>query len=294
MYGARGCPRACIARQDGGRCNAACRPRADPAGVAGQEPFVELTGGMLMNQLMAWIGVALLATMLSGCLKIDQTLTLAKDGSGTLDLRYGMSEQSIAQIEAMEQLSKSMGGTGGDVSVEQENDSPFDFDEARVRKGFEQDNPEGVELVSLSSEVVDGWKYIQIALRFDDLEALRRTDLFEDSDLSITEDADGNYVLTQVAGADGSGVGGEGVDMDPAMMQQMAAIFAGMRIATNVIVPGRVIESNATSVEGNRASWVFDVDKDPSVLSKLGNLDMRLVFSGEDVDLPRRVSNAQD
>jgi len=45
---------------------------------------------------------ALLA--LTGCIKVDQTLTLNADGTGTLALRYGMSEQTLAQLKAMEQM----------------------------------------------------------------------------------------------------------------------------------------------------------------------------------------------
>lgn len=235
---------------------------------------------------LRWLGVVALLLATAGCIKVDQTLTLNKDGSGTLDIRYGMSEQTIAQLEAMEQMSKSMGGeeTGGDQ------DSPFDFDENKVREEFEADKPEGVELVSVASETVDGWKYMQLVLKFDDLASLKKTDFFAESDLSITKDAEGNYVLVQKSGA-GDNLGtpdDEGMDkaMQQQMMQQMAAMFAGMRIATSIVVPTSIVETNATEVSGNKASWVFDIDKDPQALTKIEDMDLRVVFSADGVNLP--------
>ena len=70
------------------------------------------------------------------------------------------------------------------------------------------------------------------------------------------------------------------------MMQQMSAMFAGLRIVTSVVVPTKIIDTNATEVEGDKASWVFDIDEDPAVLSKLDNTRMRVVFAGEGLSLP--------
>lgn len=234
---------------------------------------------------LRWV-VILAALMTSaGCVKVDQTLTLEQDGSGTLAIRYGMSEQTIAQLEAMEQMSRSMG-----ESVEVEDQGPFDFDEDKIRADFAADKPAGVELVSVRSEMLDGWKYMNIDLRFDDLAALKQTDLFEDSRLTLTRNEDGNYLLSQgtgsdVGGADDLGGDQEGGDESAAMMQQMAAMFAGMRIAMTVVVPGEIITTNATEVSGQTATWVFDVDEDPSVLTRLDDMDLEVVFAGKGLTL---------
>lgn len=61
---------------------------------------------------------------------------------------------------------------------------------------------------------------------------------------------------------------------------------AGLRIAMTFVVPGEVLESNATQAAGNRASRVYDLDADPKILSRLdGQEEMRLVFSGKGLDL---------
>jgi len=244
-----------------------------------------------MKFVERWIVVLAAVLALAGCIKVDQTVSINPDGSGTLDMVYGMSEQTIAQLEAMEQMAASMKQEG--MEVEAESDSPLDFDEAEVRKKFAEKKPEGVQLLDVSSESRDGWKYMNVKLAFDDLESLKNTEFFEDNELTITKNAEGNYVLVQKLGSEEMGMpagpqaGSEGAQgMDDKAMQAMATMLSGLRIAMTVAVPGEVIETNATQVEGNRASWVYDIDKDPQVLSKLGGKEeLRLVFSGEGLDL---------
>jgi hypothetical protein len=224
---------------------------------------------------MLVVGVLLLA--LAGCIRVDQTLTLNADGSGTLAMRYGMSEQTIAQLKAMEQLG-AQGGQGPGMAQEQ----PFEFEPAEVRKAFEADKPAGVELTALSSEVVDGWKYIDLTVTFDDVRALKRTELFEDSKLAIERVGGGNYRLTQRGAGDVSAPGAS----EQQLMQQMSAMLTGFRIAQTLVVPGDIVDTNATAVDGRRATWVFDIAQDPDVINTLAQTDLELVFAGDGVQLP--------
>lgn len=227
---------------------------------------------------MATILVLGVLLVLAGCIKVDQTLTLNPDGSGTLEMRYGMSEQTLAQLQAMQQMS-AQGGQGMSMQPEQ----PFRFDEAEVREAFDADKPAGVELTALSSEVVDGWKYIDLTVSFEDVRALKRTELFEDSALTITRMGGGDYRLTQRGG--GNEVSAPGAS-EQQLMQQMSAMLAGFRIAQTVVAPGEIIESNADVVDGRRATWVFDIAEDPSVISSLAQTNLELVFEGDGVELP--------
>ncbi|TVQ89153.1 MAG: hypothetical protein EA400_08010 [Chromatiaceae bacterium] len=234
-------------------------------------------------RVLRWLGVLTLLLAATGCVKVDQTLALNKNGSGTFEIRYGMAEQTIAQLEAMQQMSQAMG-----EEMEVEQDTPFEFDEARVRADFEENRVDGVELLAVDSEVVDGWKYMQIKLRFDSLEALAETSFFEDSGMSLSRDAAGNYVLTQRSG-NGDALGAEeagAAEMQQQMMAQMAAMFSGLRIVNRIETPTDIVESNATEVRGRQATWVFDVDEDPNVLTQLDNLDLRVVFKGRGLNLP--------
>lgn len=229
---------------------------------------------------LRWLCVLALAFAITGCIKVDQTLTLNKDGSGILDIHYGMSEQAIAQLEAMEKMGQAMAESGGEA-IDMDSDAPFDldFDEAKVREEFESKGLEGVELVSAKSKTADGWRFMELQLSFDNLAALKQTDFFDDSELSLTQDAEGNYVLVQRS-TDSEAVG-EMEDMDPQMLQQMAAMFAGMQIANRFVVPTEIVETNATAVDGRAAAWIYDIEKDPAILMQLQDFNMRVVFSSD-------------
>jgi len=45
-----------------------------------------------------------------------------------------------------------------------------------------------------------------------------------------------------------------------------------------VELPGAVVETNADEKEGARATWIFDVDKDPRALERAQRVAMRVVF----------------
>ncbi len=70
-------------------------------------------------------------------------------------------------------------------------------------------------------------------------------------------------------------------EMDPEMLNQMAAMFAGMRIANQFVVPTEIIETNATEVDGRSAAWIYDIENDPAILTQLQDFNMRVVFSSE-------------
>jgi len=236
-------------------------------------------------RILRWFCMAaVLAIAVSGCIKVEQKLTLEKDGSGTLHIRYGMSEQAIAQIEAMEQMSQAMGEQDG-LGMDDDTPFNFDFDERQVQEDFAAQNLDGLDLRSVKSETLDGWRYMDLEISFKSLSALSKTDYFEDNELRLTKDAEGQYVLTQYSGDEDIVPDGDPAEQQQ-MMQQMAAMFAGMRLANHIIVPTDIIETNATELDGNQASWVFDVEDDPMVLTKLENLRMRVVFSSEGISIP--------
>jgi len=233
--------------------------------------------------------LALLLVVSVGCIKIDQDLTINKDGSGTMAVRYGMSEQTITQMEAMKEMTKNMPQMEGEEVPEDEN--PFDFDEETIREGFKELEKDGIKLESVKSETKDAWKYMDITFSFKDLNALAETEFFKGSSLSLTKNDEGNYVLVQESGdMTGMNPGGD-AEMDPEMqkmmMKQMAPMFAGMRVAMTINTPGKIIETNASEKKGDdSASWIYDVDKDPDCILDMQKSTVRIVFEGKGIDLP--------
>lgn len=240
--------------------------------------------------MYTWIKAAMIlmmAGLISGCVKMDQTLTINKDGSASVEMSYGMSEAMVNQMEMMKKMSATMQEGKTEESQPDDNDS-FDFNEESIRSRYAQLQKYGITLDSLSTEVKDGWKYIHMKYSTKDLAALAKTAFAENSTMSLTKDAGGNYVLLQKNSDYNMGEDAEDTtpEMKEMMMKQMLPMMKGMQVAFRVKVPGDVIESNATEVKGNEVAWIYDIDKDPSFVMNASKMeDMRIVFSGKGLSL---------
>lgn len=222
-----------------------------------------------------WVFGLAAVLALSGCIKMDQDITLNKDGSGNVKFMYGMSEQTINQMKAMAQM-------GGEEGVEVDSDSPFEFDEQKVKKEFEDLKDRGITLKSVKTETKDGWQYMHIDFDFQDVSKLGESEVMGDSPVTIAKNADGNYVITSKMGGDEMGMG-EG---NEEQMKQMLPMLAGMRMALKVTTPTKIISTTAPIKTDNSAQWVFDADADPNSILKMGQTKMEIVFEGAGVTIP--------
>ncbi len=228
-----------------------------------------------MRKLIWVIGLGTIVA-LSGCVKMEQDITLNKDGSGNVKFMYAMSEQMISQMEMMSQM-----GTEEGMEVE---DDGMEFDEAEVRKSFEELKAQGITLNSARSETKGGWKYMHIDFDFKDIAQLGDTEAMGESPVTISKNEDGNYVITSPMGGDDIGIGEE--EMDPAQMQMMLPMLAGMRISVKITTPTDIISTTAPVKTARSAQWVFDADDDPESIMKMGQTKMEIIFDGQGVSIP--------
>ena len=225
-----------------------------------------------------WVWVLSLVAViaLTGCIKMEQDITLNKDGSGNVKFVYGMSEQTIKQMDAMKEMSKSMAEEG----AEAEDDNQFEFNEDEVKKEFEAMKDQGITLNSAKTTTADGWKYMNIDFDFKDVSKLDDTPVFEN--VSIIKNADGNYVITSKMDSNDMGGGDEGAEQ----MKAMLPMLSGMRIAIKINTPNAIISTTAPIKSKDSAEWVFDVDKDPDSILNMSKTNMEVVFGGDGCTIP--------
>ncbi len=212
---------------------------------------------------------------LAGCIKMEQDITLNKDGSGNVKFMYGMSEQTINQMKAMSEM-------GAEEGVEVESDDDFEFDEQKVKDKFAELKDQGITLNSATTETKGGWKYMHIDFDFADIAKLDSAEVMGDSPFTITKNADGNYVVASKMGGDEMGMD----DADPEQMKAMMPMLAGMRMAFKINTPTKIISTTAPVKSANSAEWVFDADTDPDSILNMGQTKMEVVFEGTGVDIP--------
>lgn len=230
---------------------------------------------------VACIAGAFLASTLTGCVKVDQTLILEEDGSGTVDLTYGMSEESISEWQdvARNMLDSSSADSSSPVM-------PFDFSDEDVRNDFKEFEHDGVTLRSLKTEARDGWKFRRMVIDFKNLAALAKAGFLGDRDISLMKDPQGNYIFTQQVGREGN------LPPELAAFTGISAnsLFSGMmqgfKAMIRVKTPGRIIETNAPEKSERQAEWMFDLERDPEALQKVQEASLRIVFEGKGLDIP--------
>ncbi len=215
------------------------------------------------------------AALLAGCIKVDQELSLNADGTGTFHVRYGMKQETISQIDAMSRA-------GAKENAAATTQSPFQFDEKKVRKDFETYARDGVTLDSFAAAETNDWKFIDLRMKFASLAGLMKTDFLSDRKLTLLREENGNYILEQRP--DSPHVPESNAD-NPAVQDMMKELMKGFHAGIAVRVPGDVLESNGTA-SGRVVSWTFDLEQDPQALKKAQQLNMRVVFKGDGLNLP--------
>lgn len=219
--------------------------------------------------------------LLTSCIKVDQALTLAPDGSGVFHVRYGMREDDIAQMQAMaEEAARIEGVTNAATGA-----SPFDFSESEIRKDFTAYEAKGVKLNDVKISTDQGWKFVDLQIAFTSLEGLAQTEFIADRSIRLSRLPDGRYEFRQSAPAqklDANDMAG----MDEAGIKAlMAEMMKGFEAKMRVTVPGKIEETTADEHDEHSATWTYDLDKDTNALDRAQKMDIRIVFKGDGLNL---------
>lgn len=217
----------------------------------------------------------LLLIVFTGCLKVNTTISLNPDGSGTIEETVYMKAEILDMIK---QFASSFN--------EEENQQEFSFykEDEQISKASEYG--EGVTFTRGEEVIEPGWEGYRVIYSFTDINKLKLDpspdnkvsigDATEEevetvrefitfnfskgtpSELNITfplRDFDNisdteSIEATETAEADTT---------DEGMTEMFKRMFDGMRISINVNVNGSISETNASFIEGNKIT-LMDID----------------------------------
>lgn len=243
----------------------------------------------MKKRLMAMMAGLGLLLGLSGCLEVNQTVTVKKDGSGTLTDETVMGAQML-------QMMAGLGGIGGGAPGGGADPMAALYDEAQY-KAKAAKYGEGVEYVKLEKIERNGGKGVKAHYKFADVNTLKlepgsgmdemagsmpgaqapKVDAapwkvaFADGKLTITlPDAPEGLEKPEIP-AGGGDAGG--IPPEAAMM------FQGMRMSATLVIDGGIAKTNATHVDGNKIT-LMDVKMDevlanPEAAKALQGVDMK-------------------
>ena len=209
---------------------------------------------------------------LGGCIKQDVDVVLKKDGSGTVTITMTL---DVTKLEGLMKMAESMGGGEDDAN----DDLDFKKEAEKLEKEF--DRP-GMKLVSVKADEDTEKKTRSMVIKaeFTSLEALYRSGLIEDFEVSLVKNEDGSYTLTHTMVSDEEEEAPPGADADQAaeMVKPMLKPFLGdLQINRSLTLPGSVLGSNGDV----KVSWKLAFD-DLFVKEKR---TQKITFSGKDITL---------
>lgn len=232
------------------------------------------------NSLVLW-GLAAMSLTLASCLQVESTITLNKDGSGTVTEDMVFGEQMVAMLQ-MAQAQAGAAGGGQDPMAEMLDKKKA---EARAKK-----MGEGVELVSVKKIDADGKMGVQTVFKFSDINKLKYSSssaMGEMEGVEVDEEnggepsfkyADGKLTIVQKhpeEKAEGDKEDAEAADdeMDEQSMAMMQGMMKDMRMTMKIKLAPGIKKTNATYVDGDTVTMA-DIQfgkllKDPKKLKAL-------------------------
>ena len=219
----------------------------------------------------------LLALFGSGCVQIEEIVTVNADGSGRFHIIYGMAEQTLAQLDTMRQMARQMDeaqGRGSGVATNESLANPFPFDERTVRALLKPYEARGIAIENVKISSRNKWKYVDLNLTFSSLSALAEVKALREIELSYAKTEEGNHQFGErILG------GAEPVDVyDPQTEKNLGSILGGLKISVTVNTPGRILTTNASRHMDRTAYWDVDFEKDPQVMRRFQQEGLALVF----------------
>lgn len=251
-------------------------------------------------RLAALASVCAAAFASVGCIKSDDKTTLAKDGSGSVDVTVTIDLAKIKEIKDMfaammpaavpEPAMEGEPGMGEPSAPKKDDDFGAQFSKEEVEKDLKK--YEGLELKDYSTKTEAGKQVVHMVVAFKSWENLCKSGATGNKAVTLTKGEDGSYTIVfDAMGGQGPG-GGEGADaggMDmSAMLPMFESFLAGLEFKSALTVPGTIVETNGTkSEDGATVSWAMgwtEISTAMKEKKKDGTL-MKVTFKGEGVDL---------
>ncbi len=225
-----------------------------------------------------------LSVFLTGCLDYREVLTLAADGSGTLQIDF------VVDLAVLGEISRLLG----------EEPEPGDMRGPTREEMLSGMNVEGLEVKELDVQEKGSKSKVHALVAFKDLATLskmegfgedRRVDFYDEGDgkVRVVYGFDTDEAIPLEEFSDGAPAPGE--ELDPTEKKILAATERardGLAFRARVVLPGKVLKSNGKPVEGspNESAWVVDKKTDPKRHAVLGRGRVNLMLLVDRSSLP--------
>lgn len=229
----------------------------------------------------AVLAIVLLGVVLStGCLRIEQEITLKDDGSGTIALEYNALEPTVGRIAEAHALAVELAETAGTPPPDPTTHPLFLFDTNALLARWEAHAPDGVELTGLEIFRRGGRRHVELEATFPSLDALAASPLFGHGQFLEHRRTDrGDHELAVRVGTEPPKDAPDLRDDD--LRTVVRPFLTGFRYQLTVRTPTRVLTANTFRRTTLEATWNYDFEIDPASFVAMQTTPMIVIYDGD-------------
>ena len=231
-----------------------------------------------MKKIGLVLFVIFVGMFFSGCVGIETVLKINRDGSGEIIETIAMSKEMLAQMEAMMSFASGMTGEeGAEMETPHGLFNKETFEEAASKFGG------GVRFVSMEEKEDGNMKHCKVVYAFDDINNVV-LDQNQGNRISSTMEQGGKEEKEPIVFSFSRGAGSSTLsirmperkvdgdeppemvepqempqEMEEAQIEMMKQMFKGLHFVMKVDCNGKIVETNATHVDGNTVT-LLDID----------------------------------
>jgi hypothetical protein len=188
--------------------------------------------------------LALLAVAFTGCIQLEDTLTVNGDGSGSWKFDIALGPQMTAMIAS--------GGSQGNNTL---------FKEVEFRAAVAK--IKGARVVSYSVKTEPSGMKVKGEMAFQSIVEVYRSKAFDEQLNWELKKVGGNLEADIRKGMMGGSSDDRDTDLTSNMdFKSIKGLMVGMKMDRTLVLPNKVLSGNSSEKSGNRARWVVELTKD--------------------------------
>jgi hypothetical protein len=222
--------------------------------------------------------IAGLFLIFSGCIELEEKISIRKDGSGYYKVKQVLS----TELTSMMQMGMKGGSTKSDLPLSQK----------ELEQSFQG---EGVKIKSSSFKIKDGRLKGEYRIDFKNVKAFfnvpamhKRFRFYKKGNRLVLKSIPKSNIkpdarqfsppLKRTSSSESMAIpqmnqlSDQNKDMEAALQESMKKMLSGFKVAISVELPNKIMNSNATQRKGRLAKWTFD-EKMFADLEKMKSLD---------------------
>lgn len=239
----------------------------------------------------------LLLLPLTGCIQMEHELKINENGSAVYDLNYAITEQAIAQFQAMLKLKDELAVAAGEATPPGTELEPLlaaflSPDEAEIRKQIEALGIRGLSIKTIGQAARTAWRHIDLELEIADLAELAKNPFFIKHGFDLYKNAEGQQVWSRAPHINDPGSIPDTLsDRD---LEQITPLLAGFKTVVKITLPGRIVSTTAFRTSLHTAIWEFDFNRQPTAIQALQRQPFQVVFDAPQASLPELRTSSKD